>query len=295
MKQINLISLAIALIAMTSIFTACGDGDSFIDPRDGQKYKTVKIGDQVWMAENLRYKNNAVEGEDGDGIEYFWDSALTACPDGWHLPSKAELESIVSDTSFTNLWSSTEKENFTLAAYAKEVDKIAARRKTNMSVRCVLGQGNNQEKLGKINGLNAVRIGSQIWMADLLNIETPHSICFMNNISKCGDGRYYPQSEIDSVCPKGWHLPTREDAITFLNVIKKNNWEDVLLSSGFSGGRADSFNQNVDSANAFAVSGCPIANNLIFSYFDDYREMFSFEKKYMYQVRCIADTENKEE
>ncbi len=294
MKHLNRIAAAAAFIATTFLFSACGDGNSFTDPRDGQKYKTVKIGDQVWMAENLRYKKNAVEDE--DGITYFWDSALTACPDGWHLPNKAELESIVSDTNFTYLWSSTENENFTLVAYAKEDDKIAARRKTNMSVRCVLGQRNNQEKIGKINGRNAVRIGSQIWMADLLDVETPHSICFMNNISRCGDGRYYPQSEIDSVCPKGWRLPTRDDALTFLNVIKKNNWQELLISSGFSCGRADSFNRNVDSANAFAVYDCPIANNLIFSgYFDDYREMFSFEKKYMYQVRCIADTGNMEE
>ena len=87
--------------------------DSIVDSRDGQVYKTVKIGNQVWMAQNLNYadsvKTPSLKGRswcfENDstncltyGRLYTWAAAVDSqgiCPEGWHLPNKSEWELLV--------------------------------------------------------------------------------------------------------------------------------------------------------------------------------------------------------
>jgi uncharacterized protein (TIGR02145 family) len=86
-----------------SLTTFAQEAGTFKDPRDGKVYKTVKIGTQTMMAENLAYKPSSGNywAYDNDttnlakyGYLYDWETAKTIAPAGWHLPTQAEWESL---------------------------------------------------------------------------------------------------------------------------------------------------------------------------------------------------------
>lgn len=112
------------------------------DNRDGETYRTVKIGEQWWMAENLRYAaDSSLCYNDEDyfcetyGRLYPWVTAMNidtiyrnkgaiyndivdslhqgVCPKDWHIPTKTEWEIMI---EFVQTHNGTEGDGTSLRA-----------------------------------------------------------------------------------------------------------------------------------------------------------------------------------
>ncbi|MCL2206494.1 MAG: fibrobacter succinogenes major paralogous domain-containing protein [Fibromonadales bacterium] len=116
-----LLAAGCLLVLSFVIFRPLGDLSGGTITYEGKTYKTVKIGNQTWMAENLNYDavgsmcyNNLESNCDRYGRLYNWSTAMNLasncnsrhcasqiapkhrgiCPDGWHIPSNEEWDQL---------------------------------------------------------------------------------------------------------------------------------------------------------------------------------------------------------
>jgi len=108
MRKLILTTAAVAA-AIAGAFAGEPSFGTFTDTRDGQTYKTVRIGTQTWMAQNMNYKtdrywsyfniswcyNNDTSYCAKYGRLYDWETALTVCPAGWKLSSREDWDKLV--------------------------------------------------------------------------------------------------------------------------------------------------------------------------------------------------------
>jgi len=197
----------------------------FIDTRDNSEYQWVKIGNQIWMAENLAYlpavspfiNDTAnfpcyyVYGYDGAdvnmaktnlnykkyGVLYNWPAALTACPKGWHLPSDAEWKQLEIDLGMTQ-----EEVNENISPYYRGTDQ-------GTKMKTKIGWHNNGNGTNS-SGFSCLPGGLRFSTGDFCTIES--------------FGYWWSSTEGSELCAWSRGLTYNKSSVSRNSNIKKNGF-----------------------------------------------------------------------
>jgi uncharacterized protein (TIGR02145 family) len=188
MKNLHFLSIITVIVALVS--SSCKKDktpETQLTDRDGNVYKTVKIGNQVWMAENLRttklndgtpialvtqndtwsdetitdpmlcYYDNKSENLDQYGMLYNWYAVKSGklAPEGWHVATEKDWQDL-QDYLITNGYNydGTTSENKTAKSLASTIGWI---------VDPVVGNVGNDQASNNKSGFNALPAGARFF------------------------------------------------------------------------------------------------------------------------------------
>lgn len=325
-KNMSKKKLYLGFLLTSLLFSACG-GENGTNSEDNPSSEgnanaggvTVDADYVVDAYGNLPKCNENKEGQIGfvSGV-----SKLYVCEDGeWVLEtSNAEGESSGNKGSSSSVKESSSSNENSSSGNESPVSNSSSSDEGADSEENSTEGVLIDERDGRTYKYKTVVIGSQIWMAENLNFSADGSVCYDNNPVNCEKyGRLYTWDLADKVCPKGWHLPSKEEFDELLDKVKSassltsSEWIEGEDSFGFSAlpaGRYDSRNESTYrlggeayfwSSTLFATfssSGVPQLTEAYYLSIDVYRNIYGVNAKASvgrwfrsdgFSVRCVKD------
>lgn len=271
----------------------------FCDPRDHQVYKFVKINGKTWMAENLNF-DYTIDGESygnacSDGLSvqygryYSWAAALDSagifsdhskgcgrqtscqqeqpvrgiCPEGWHIPSLADVDYLPLNDSEGDLRSTTGWDWLHIR-YSKNYGADVNGKDTYGFSAFPSGSMNVDEKIEDEGGRAAESPDAFFWIATsqgqyYLSISTNEVAIYSNANDSFGEGlsiRCIKDEEI-TPCEKAKYNPdnqfcdTRDGQIYSYKKIGNQTWMTQNLRYAKGGFCFHDYDGNGDSVSQF--------------------------------------------
>lgn len=261
-------------ILLFAVHTTAQVKGTFTDKRDGKVYKTVKIGTQTWMAQNLAYKVP---------IETPTAKPKKVCNYTALFESKKKFSYSDEKWSYKyKLFCNNEYDGYTTVDVARRYDseyEIAIFGYKNNGELDVLncdwqiGSGNiyyNNNKTPFAKASSVEEAGARIIERSYQNKEknaqpvaAPATGCWaynddINNVAKYG--YLYTYETAKNVCPAGWHLPSDAEWTTLTDYLGGEDAAGTKMKSTIG------WKNNKNGTNTSGFSGLPGGGNAYYKF-----------------------------